>query len=120
MKFLPTIALLFAFQFVHAQAVERWEYCQIYYQTGGFNSKTTVTVDYGEKTIKALGKAELLRDSTGSDTFKSPIDAYDFLGDQGWECFSTYSSAEFGKLQYCWYCLNPVVIFLINLSERRL
>ena len=101
MKFLPTIALLFAFQFVHAQDVERWEYCQIYYQTGGFNPKTTVTVDYGERTIKALGKAELLRDSTGSDTFKSPIDAYNFLGEQGWECFSTYSSAEFGKLQYC-------------------
>jgi hypothetical protein len=73
----------------------------IYYQTGGFNSKTTVTVDYGERTVKALGKAELLRDSSGNDTFKSPVDAFNFLGDQGWECFSTYLGSEFGKLQYC-------------------
>lgn len=99
MRHILTFALLFAFQIISAQS-ERWEYCTINYQTGGFNSKTVVTVDYGERTIKALGKAEFLRDSTGNENFKSPMDAYNFLGAQGWECFSTYSSSEFGKLQF--------------------
>ncbi len=101
MRTFLTLALILALQTVHAQVVERWEYCMVYYQTGGFNSKTTVTVDYGDKTIKALGKPEILRDSSGNDTFKSPVEAFNFLGAAGWECFSTYLGSEFGKLQYC-------------------
>jgi len=94
-------ALLLSLQTLHAQSPEKWEYCQITYQTGGFNTKTTVAVDYGARVVKALGKAEVLRDSTGSDVFKSPIDALNFLGGQGWECFSTYQSVDIGRFQIC-------------------
>lgn len=89
MKFILTFALFFSIQFVHAQVVERWEYCQIYYQTGGFNSKTTVTVDFGDRVLKGSNRNDSMKDSTGTALeFKSPVDAINYMGNQGWECFS--------------------------------
>lgn len=100
MKYILTAFLAFTLSTLPAQPtpVGKWEYCQITYATNSFNSSTTVTVDYGDKVTKALGGKSTLQDPTGADQFKSPIAAYNYLGELGWECFNTLAGAEFGKL----------------------
>lgn len=85
--------LFFFYSFqIFAQSAEKWEYCSIWHQTGGFGSKTTVNVDFGDKSLGSFGKAQVLKDSTASDSFKSQMDALNFLGSSGWECISVFES----------------------------
>ena len=98
MKFLPTIAMLFAFQLIHAQGVERWEYCQISFIIGGFNSKTSVNYDFGDRVLKGSNRNDSMKDSTGTALeFKSPVDAINYMGNQGWECFSQSTLNQLGN-----------------------
>ena len=100
MKIALTAFLVFTLFTLPAQTtpVEKWEYCQITYATNGFNSSTSVTVDYGDREMKAFGNKNELKEPTGADQFKSPMAAYNYLGELGWECFNTLAGPESGKV----------------------
>jgi len=90
MKF-TLVSLLFFAHFATAQQLEKFEYLEISYLVGGFNSKSTVSVDRGEKVINSFNKAPILEDSTGKTEFKTPMAAFNFLGSQGWEAIHFYT-----------------------------
>ena len=89
MRPLLTLALCLAIQNLHAQAVERWEYCQISFITSGFGSKSAANYDFGDRILKGSNRNDSMRDSTGNVIeFKSPVDGLNYMGQRGWECFS--------------------------------
>lgn len=89
MRHILSLALILALQSVHAQTVERWEYCQISFITSGFGSKSAANHDFGDRVLKGSNRNDSLRDSTGSVIeFKSPVDGLNYMGERGWECFS--------------------------------
>jgi hypothetical protein len=85
-------ALLLLPLFAHSQGVVKWEYCTASFYTGGFNSKVRSTVDFGKKSYGMFHRPQMLKDSLGKTKFKSPVDAMNYLGNQGWECISLSSS----------------------------
>lgn len=104
MKFLPTLALLFAFQCIHAQAVERWEYLRINGLPMNMPAKSDVIFDDGSKVGKAFSSGYSLKDSTGTTLkFNSTIDALNYLGNQGWECFSLSTVSHLGSTTDVFY-----------------
>ncbi|MBL7827828.1 MAG: hypothetical protein JNJ57_14455 [Saprospiraceae bacterium] len=89
MKLLFTILLAFFMYALQSQTIERWEYCQVSFQANGFNSKTKIKYDFGDRVSKGTDRDESLKDSTGTTLkFKSPVDVLNYLGEMGWECFS--------------------------------
>ncbi len=88
MKYL-LFSLLFASQGAYSQ---QFEYLTASYIVGGFNSKTTVTIDSGDKVLGTFKKSNILEDSTGKSEFKSPVSALNYLGSLGWEAVSYHVS----------------------------
>lgn len=88
--------LIFVPYFAHSQQVERWEYCTISTILGGFNSKSTFYIDTGEKVTGSFKKPEILKDSTGSEEFKTPVSALNFMGASGWELIDMHISKSPG------------------------
>jgi len=88
MKIIITVLLTFWLHAAHSQTIEKWEYCQISVPFGGFNSKNYAMYDFGDRVIKSSNHNDGLRDSTGQIEFKSPIHVLNYLGENGWECFS--------------------------------
>lgn len=92
MKYL-LFALLFAAQCAYSQ---QFEYLTASYVVGGFNSKTTVTIDSGDKVLGSFKKSNILEDSTGKSEFKSPVSALNYLGSLGWEAINFYTQSVGG------------------------
>lgn len=79
---------------------EVFRYADITYMLGGFSTKSKVEVDYGD-TVFGWGKvADKLQDSTGKAIkFKTPVDALNWMSDQGWELVQSYQTTESQGLQ---------------------
>lgn len=93
------ITLLFVFQSVlgfsqvHDSLV--WRYAAIDYSVGGFNSKSTVVVDYGESVQGFVHKSDVLKDENGNTIkFKTSVDALNWMGERGWELVSVSKDVE--------------------------
>ncbi|MCP4215180.1 MAG: hypothetical protein GY765_11005 [bacterium] len=65
-------------------------YCQLLAKGRLLSTKVTIIVDYGQKT-KLFGKAQKIKSDTGKSVkFFSPIDALNFMDQNGWEHVDSY------------------------------
>lgn len=72
-----------------------WRYAAIDYSVGGFNSKSTVVVDYGESVQGFVHKSDVLKDENGNTIkFKTSVDALNWMGERGWELVSVSKDVE--------------------------
>lgn len=52
----------------------------------GMNSKCVASIDKGENVVKMLKGKEMVRDESDRQIeFKTPVDALNYMGSQGWE-----------------------------------
>jgi hypothetical protein len=97
MKHIPLFVFM-AFSsvaFTQTQDSLVWRYASIKYTLGGFNTKSRVEVDYGDKVQGWFRKADLLEDENGkSIQFKTPVDALNWMSIRGWEMVTTYQTTE--------------------------
>lgn len=66
------------------------KYCQLLSKGKMLSTKVKIIVDYGQKQ-KLFGKVQKIEDSDGkSKKFNSPIDALNFMANNGWELVDSY------------------------------
>lgn len=91
MKYLLSL-LLFLPLFAQSQEPNQWEYCQMEYSLDYLMHKkrsVEFQIYYGSKSGGNVQESEISKDSMPQNSFQSPIEVYNFLGEKGWECFTT-------------------------------
>jgi len=94
MKYFHTIAALFIVIHLNAQQKETIEqYCAMKTYWGGFLTEATIEIDYGQEGF--TGFRNRLKDTiTGKIIkFKSPVEALNYMGKQGWKLVNTVSNS---------------------------
>lgn len=80
--------------------VEKYRYLIMYGETAGlFGDKVKVTVQLGQSlgffANTKLAESNVLKDKEGNDIeFKSLVDAFNFVGQRGWEYMSQFYSSS--------------------------
>lgn len=77
-----------------SDTVTVWRYADLTYPLGGFNTKSKVSVDFGESS-GWLKPQEQLEGADGKAVkFNSPVDALNWMSARGWELVQSYMTEE--------------------------
>jgi hypothetical protein len=103
------IMFLVAIQFLHAQELQKFDYCEIVGSTKLLSNKVTISIDFGQET-KYFSDTRYKDENGKTKTFNSMIDAMNFMGKQGWEFVQAYAITYSNNLDIYHYVLKKKVI----------
>lgn len=93
-----TIVLL---AFKPTSAPVKWQYCTVTVTGSPFRAKVRIVVDNGQEKGTKASKDNMVKDPAGSVmNFNSPIDAMNYMGQDGWECVTAYNPGTVAFVQF--------------------